>query len=565
MSVGMFAQQEVLPNNLTETEQSVLEQFQFSKNNRTPAPTGDVRTMAEWEEIEYLVITWEPNFQGILRQIVAAAVEECGVIIVTQNQASVSSYLTSNGVDITNVQFLNEPWDSIWIRDYGGNTIYTDDVGERGIVDWIYNRPRPDDNVIPEAHAALIGSPIYITDSAPNDLVNTGGNFMSDGLGNAFASELVLEENEAGNPYGVSAKDETQVDQIMQDYMGIDNYIKMTPLPFDVINHIDMHMKLLDEETLLVASYPTGVADGPQIEENIDYVLNNFQSPFGTPYKVKRIDSPPSTGGNHPDNGGFYRTYTNAIFINKTILVPTYRPEVDGPALAQWEEMMPGYTIVGIDVDNAGENLIALVGAIHCIIHSIGVENPLWIVHQPIPEADTGEVVAIDAMIKHNTGISAAKVFYREVGETSWAETNMSLVSGDDWTGDITIPSTVTNVEYYIWGEANSGKQLTRPIVAPEGYWTINVENLSVSEFANNAVSTAYPNPTDGTVNFSLRSTTGPVAVTITNMLGQQLYASDVTTANGIVTLELQSQWQGILFVTFEGEFGTTTKKVMKL
>ena len=90
---------------------------------------------------------------------------------------------------------------------------------------------------------------LYVTDTAPNDLVNTGGNYMSDGLGNAFASELILEENEPGNPYNVSAKTEAQIDQIMEDYMGIQNYIKMQALPYDVINHIDMHMKLIDEQT----------------------------------------------------------------------------------------------------------------------------------------------------------------------------------------------------------------------------------------------------------------------------------------------------------------------------
>lgn len=34
--------------------------------------------------------------------------------------------------------------------------------------------------------------------------------------------------------------------------MGIERYIKMQTLPYDGIHHIDMHMKLLDEETLLV-------------------------------------------------------------------------------------------------------------------------------------------------------------------------------------------------------------------------------------------------------------------------------------------------------------------------
>lgn len=55
----------------------------------------------------------------------------------------------------------------------------------------------------------------------------------------------------------------------------------METLPYDGIHHIDMHMKLLDEETLLVSKYPTGVADGPQIEANIQYVLNNFNRHLG--------------------------------------------------------------------------------------------------------------------------------------------------------------------------------------------------------------------------------------------------------------------------------------------
>ncbi|MGB0949560.1 MAG: agmatine deiminase family protein, partial [Marinirhabdus sp.] len=396
-SIVTFSQEKPLPNYLTEGEKALLPSFQFTGNNRTPPPTGDVRTMAEWEEVEYLVVTWQPNFPNILRQIVAAAVEECSVIITTQNEASVSAYLQSNGVDLTNVTFMDENWDTLWIRDYGGNTIYSDDVGQRALVDWIYNRPRPNDDVMPSAHAALTSLPIYITNSGTNDLVNTGGNFMSDGLGNAFCSELVLNENAAGNPYNVTPKTEQQIDDIMNAYMGIQRYVKMTPLPFDVINHIDMHLKLLDEETLLVSRYPPGVADGPQIEANINYVLSNFNSPFGTPYDVKWIDAPPSTSGNYPDTGGHYRTFTNAIFINKTVLVPTYRPEVDAPALAQWEEMLPGYTIVGIDVDNPGENLISLVGAIHCITHTIGVADPLWIVHQKVKQAKAGSTVPVGA------------------------------------------------------------------------------------------------------------------------------------------------------------------------
>lgn len=553
-----------LPQGLAEHEKGLVTHFQFKSNRVSAPPELPVRTAAEWEEIEYLVIRWTNSFQNILLQIVQAATQECKVLITTQNQGSVASFLNSNGVDMSQVEFLDAPSNSIWIRDYAGNTVYTDDVGERALVDWIYNRPRPLDNNMPVAHAAYASMPIYRSNSGTNDLVNTGGNFMTDGMGTAFASKLILEENQAGNPYGVSVKTEAQIDDIMLNYQGITNYIKMDQTPWDPIDHIDMHMKLLDEQTILVSRYPTGVADGPQIEANIDYVTSTFQTPFGTDYKIEWIDAPPSVGGNHPDTGGFYRTYTNSIFVNKTILVPTYRPEVDGPALARYEELLPGYTIVGIDVDNPGENLIALNGAIHCISHTIGVADPLWIVHQPIEETNTTMGIAVDAIIKHNTGISEAKVFWRETGDTSFEETAMTFDSDDVWVTDLTVPSNASSIEYYIWAEANSGKSLSRPLVAPEGFWSFDVSNLSISDWAANHIVGPYPNPAKDAVSFNINNIPGQMSISIHNILGQQLYENVIENGNGKITINLNPNWTGTLFFTFSGEFGTVHKKVLK-
>jgi len=560
-----YAQEAPLPKGLTPAESELISGFSFRNNRRTAPPATPVRTAAEWEEVEYLVVTWDPAFQNILRQIVAVGVSECKVIITTQNEAAVSAYLASHGIALTNVVFLNVPFNSIWTRDYSGNTIYSNDVGERALVDWIYNRPRPFDNVMPSAHATQTGLPIYITDSGAADLVNTGGNFMSDGLGNAFASELILEENAAGNPYGVTAKTETQIDAIMQNYMGITNYIKMPVLPFDGIHHIDMHMKLLDEETLLVSRYPEGVADGPQIEENIDYVLDNFVSPFGTPYTIKWIDAPPSVLGNYPDTGGAYSTYSNALIVNRSVLVPVYRPEVDAPALALYEELMPGYNIVGIDVDDPEEPLIELSGALHCITHTIGVANPLLIVHQPIRESPAGQNVSINASIKHASGIAGAKVMWREAGTINFTETAMTAINDDNWSADVPMDAEGTDVEYYIWAQAASGKSIARPFVAPEGFWTINAQVLSVQDWAAKNISSPYPNPARDKVNFNLNQIEGTVNVTITNLLGQRLYNNAVDSGNGIITLNLNPEWNGTLFITFEGEFGQVTKKIIKL
>src|SRR5690606_22666088 len=142
---------------------------------------------------------------------IQAAIQECKVIIASTNTTAIENYLISNQVDMTNIEFINVPVNSIWIRDYAGNTVYTEDVGERALVDWIYNRPRPFDDVLPTVHADYLDIPIYVTNTGTSDLVNTGGNFMSDGLGNAFASKLVLMENVTGNPFNVSPKTEAQV------------------------------------------------------------------------------------------------------------------------------------------------------------------------------------------------------------------------------------------------------------------------------------------------------------------------------------------------------------------
>jgi len=563
--ISFFLAQEAdtfLPKGLSIKEKSIIKDYNFGSNLRTPAPSYTVRTAAEWEEVEYLVISWQ-SYPNILRQIVAAAVNECKVLIATNNPTNVSNFLTQGGISLTNIEFINAQTNSVWIRDFGANTAYRDDVGDRILVDWTYNRPRPQDNVLPAIHASYVNSPIFITQTNPNDLVHTGGNYMSDGLGTAFSSKLILEENQAGNPYGVSAKSETQINTIMQNYMGINRYIKMDQLPYDVINHIDMHMKLLDEETLLVSRYPSGIADGPQISDNIDYVLNNFNSYFDTPYIIKWIDAPPSTSGNHPDSGASYRTFTNALFLNKTVIIPTYRPDVDASAIAQYQEMLPGYNIVGIDVDDQ-ENVIDASGAIHCITHTIGVNDPLLIVHQPIKTVNTVVNIPINALIRHRSGIAQAKVFWRVEGSSVFNEIAMTAGSNNQWQTFLNVPETAQKIQYYIWAQANSGKTQVRPIVAPQGFWTFEISNLSSSTFETNQVVGPFPNPAIDRVTFSFPNINSPILLTITDLSGRCLFSKDIIIVDNQLEINLEKNWAGVLFFNFSGPFGKITKKIIK-
>ncbi|MCB0638300.1 MAG: agmatine deiminase family protein, partial [Lewinella sp.] len=291
------------PHEMTAKEQAHWPSFlqDYAKDLGTPPP-GPVRLMAEWEEVQALVITWT-LYPAILTEIVRYAVDECTVIIVTNDQLSVETQLQTAGIPLDNVEFLPVPFNSVWIRDYGPWTIYQGQVDSLSIADYIYNRPdRTSDDVIPHQVADYLALPLYSAEAEPYRWIHSGGNFLRDGLGNAWSSDLVLREN--------SGKDGREVAEYARLFFGVDDYRFLQRLPYDRIHHLDMHIRTLDEETLVIGQYPEGISDGPQIEANLAFIRNHYRTPFGRPYRILRQTMPPDNGS-YPWNGGDYRTYSN--------------------------------------------------------------------------------------------------------------------------------------------------------------------------------------------------------------------------------------------------------------
>jgi len=569
-----FAQNtnEMLPKGFAEGEELLIPAYNTWRQNRTVAcesspPTGSIRTMAEWEELQGLAITWA-GFTNILTQIVVAAKEQCEVIIICSNAAVVKNQLGAAGVDwSTGITFIEDDFDSIWMRDYGPNSVYLNDVETLAFVDWIYNRPRPEDDVVPEAIADELSIPIYCTTSVPTDLVHTGGNFMADGLGTGFSSELVLEENDASNQWGTSNHSEADVDQIMLDFMGLDLYPKMTVLPYDAIHHIDMHMKLVNETTLIVGEYPEGIADGPQIEANIQYILSNFTTPYGTPYRIVRIPMPPE-GNSYPNTNGDYRTYTNAVFVNKTILLPVYEEQYDTTAIRIWEETMPGYEVIGIDC-NA---IIPLSGAIHCITKEIGSDNPLLITHQQLPNVTTTvtDEYLVEANIKHRDGINYAVMYYKTDLGAAYSAVAMTSMANDHWEATIPNQPAGTVVYYYIDAEANDGKQQVRPITAPEGYFNFTVSGIVSTEdqVANAEIKVIFPNPASAItcIPVTTQQAITNATIELTDVLGRSLaivFEGDIPAGASKYFMDAAQYEAGTYFVRLSNADSSVVQKLM--
>jgi agmatine deiminase len=557
-----------LPKGFAEGEKEMMKSYlenlrsnQKSTLNAAPPPYQGLRNAAEWEEVQTLVITWT-SYTAIHREIIKAVQAETKVLIICTDSNTVKNNLTSNNVPHTNLRFLHAPFNSVWIRDYFGNTVYSKGTDSLLMVDWIYNRPRPYDNVIPAAVANMLSIPLYETTTSPFNLIHTGGNYMSDGFGTAFSSALTDSEN--------STHSSAYIDTIMKKFMGIHRYVRFPVLPYDGIHHIDMHMKLLDEETLLIGEYPTGVADGPQIEANLQYILNNYNSVYGTPYKVVRIPMPKDKNNKWPSqSGGWYCTYTNGIFVNKTYIFPTYYQQYDTTAFRILKQNLPGYNVVGIDVDNGTSPLISAGGAIHCITHAVGVEKPLLISHQKLNnQCDTG-TYKISAKIMHKSGIANAQVFWTTDTLNGFTATNMTATGNDNFVASIPTQTTGTKIYYYIVANSQNGKTISRPMTAPLGRWHFEVlQCLSsgTNELSLLETKPIYPNPASAITCIPLRSN-GYQELTVvlrdlTGRIIETIYKGNIMGEKNVFLLA-DRYAKGIYLVEIKGENNSIIQKLI--
>jgi len=539
--ISRFTIAQDLPNFMTEDEKKIYPNYIPPRGNDKDInpPFSKVRTIAEWEENQAIMVTWT-SYTSILAQIVKYIQPECICVIICTDSNSVKSTLTSNGVPLVNLRFLYASFNTVWCRDYGQWCAYTNDVDSLKFIDWTYNRPRPQDDQIPVYISQLFNVPLHQTTTSPNDFIATGGNFMTDGHGTAFSSKLIIDEN--------PTKTEAQIDTIVKKYMGIKRYIKMNTLPYDGIHHIDMHMKLLDEETLLVGQYPTGVSDGPQMELNLQYVINNFQTSFNKPFKVVRIPMPPSSGGQYPPNSSYY-TYTNSLIVNKTVIVPIYGFAQDSTALRIYREAMPGYKIYGVNC----ASMISASGAVHCITKDIGVFEPLFISHSGYRNtSNTTTPYEIKASIKTKSGVANAKLFWTTDTLSGYTQVNMIAVA-DTFKANIPAQPLNTKVYYYISATSNSSKTVTKPFTAPSGNFRFTVMNPVAinnepSVITNYNLEQNYPNPFNPmtSIRFSLAKS-GLTTIKVYDVLGRE-----------IAELLNEVKESGTHFVNFDGSYLTS-------
>lgn len=450
----------------------------------TDPPMGPVRNIAEFEQMQGVLIRYP---FGISYTIIAEMAEDTKVITIVTGQSQenyVRGQYASHGVNLDNCSFLYAPTDSWWTRDYGPWFV-VDGSNQVGIVNFRYNRPRPNDDDIPIEMADYLGVPLY-----GMDLEHTGGNYMTDEMGISASTDLVWYEN--------NNMTHTEIAQMVEDYLGVHTYHVVDDPNNTYIDHIDCWGKFLDVDKILIREVPASHSQYDEIEETVDYFAAQTSS-YGTPFEVYRVYTPSD------------QPYTNSLILNDKVLVPVTGSVWDDDAIAAYEAAMPGYEVLGFTGSWVSTD------ALHCRAKGVADIGMLYIEHVPVSgEMPAGAATIVEAQIipysQEAVIPDSVFVFYRLDGG-AYMPTSMVHISTYTWVGSIPGQPAGTEIAYYLHAADESGRSANHPYIGSPDPHVFTTEGLmtptvTVSSSSGQLVLTWDPVP--GATSYIVYSSLNP-------------------------------------------------------
>lgn len=153
------------------------------------------------------------------------------------------------------------------------------------------------------------------------------------------------------------------VNKTLKDTFGITTVIDLTPLDatapgYKLSNvHVDLQVRTLPGRKVIVASVPAGDPQSGILDGNADRLRR-------AGFTVIRIDNAPRSAVDSP-----FKTYTNALFLNDTVVVPKYGDAAKDAAAKTAYSLALGdkYKVVQVDASEA----ITFCGAVRCAARDI--------------------------------------------------------------------------------------------------------------------------------------------------------------------------------------------------
>lgn len=508
------------------------EELSERKNTRdliVTAPPENPRSIAEFEPNQGVIVAAPSSWYGgsvdfgIPYSLIAELSEDDTVYLICASnlQANVRTTLQNNGVNMNHLKFVNSSIDSYWCRDYSPWFIEYGDK-QVGMIDYVYNRPRPNDDEITNIFGSYFDKSVF-----GMQVVHTGGNYMTDGLGVAASCSASLDvENQENYNYT-----QAQLDEIFEEYLGITNYMHLDDPLADYIAHIDCWGKFLDVDKVLITKVPASNSHYADYEAMADYWANQTSS-YGNKYQVFRTYSP---------NG---QPYSNSLILNNKVYLafPNNDATNNANAKAVYEAAMPGYEVIGFTPNS---NSWESTDALHCRTHEVPRFDMLRIAHFPILDTvDYADEYTIDAKIYTFNGggaITSAKIFF-SIDSMEFISADMTNTAEDQYSFTFEGLQHGQTVAYYIKAETEFGQIQTHPFIGepdPHVFVISEDENpVNTNGFTvGNGYIKCFPNPATEILYFiSNNVDDGNYKIEIINQQGSTVKS---------ISTDASSKWEG--------------------
>lgn len=302
----------------------------------------------EFEDHEAMMVAWDPRpdspHRSLLLSLLQRMTAKMDTVVLLQegsDEELVAQVLRAKGIDERRVEFASIPSASVWTRDFSPRVVRGEDGRLRAIGAAYRGGTRTLDSL------PAIQMPVRMM-----PLEMEGGNLLSNGQGLVVSTERIIHQNQRK---GMSEED---VRRHLKRNFGARQLLILEQLMGEPTGHVDMFLAFTDPQTVVVGQYdPERHPENASILNRNAARLSQVTTPLG-PLRVVRLPMPEPTEGRWP-------TYTNVVFMNGTLLVPTYEgcdPTLHQQAVRTYQRLLPTWSIESLDATS----LIHEAGSLHC-------------------------------------------------------------------------------------------------------------------------------------------------------------------------------------------------------
>lgn len=334
----------------------------------TPRAAG-FRMPAEWEPHEAIWLSWphDPvSFAGVLPQVERTYVRIVSEIHRTERvelfvldaamRSRARTMLEAAKVDLGRVNFRQQDYADVWIRDYGPTFLLGRD-GKPGMVRWVFNawggkyeELLKDTRAFDQVEREL-GLPCF-----KPGVVMEGGSIEVNGRGTVLTTEQCLLNRNRNPELGREG-----VERVLKENLGVSKvlWLKEGVAGDDTDGHIDDIARFIGPATVVCA------LEDDKSDENYaplkeDYeALCRMSDQDGRTLEVLRLPMPEPVAN---DTGRLPASYANFYIGNGVVLAPVFDCRRDETALRVLEKAFPGRRIAPIPC----RELVYGLGTVHC-------------------------------------------------------------------------------------------------------------------------------------------------------------------------------------------------------